>query len=91
MTLPPPASLRAAAYGLYPLQAATGPVIAHRTRLAREDSGPLHPPRHRTAAIDWEAAISTPDAGGLPSPGGEQQSFTPPDDASFPLLRTLLD
>jgi hypothetical protein len=46
MTQPLPASLRAAADGLYPLEAATGLIIAHGTRLAREDSAPLHPPRH---------------------------------------------
>jgi hypothetical protein len=46
MTQPLPASLRAAADGLYPLEAATGLIIAHGTWLAREDSAPLHPPRH---------------------------------------------
>jgi hypothetical protein len=38
MTQPLPASLRAAADGLYPLEAATGLIIAHGTWLAREDS-----------------------------------------------------
>jgi hypothetical protein len=46
MTQPLPASLRAAADGLYPLEAATGLIIAHGTWLAREDSAPLHPPPH---------------------------------------------
>jgi hypothetical protein len=73
MTQPLPASLRAAADGLYPLEAATGPVIAHGTWLAREDSGRFIHHGTRTAAIDWEAAISTLNAGGLPSPGGEQR------------------
>jgi len=41
-----PAALRAGAEGLYALEAATGLIIAHGTWLAREDSAPLHPPRH---------------------------------------------
>jgi hypothetical protein len=37
MTLPLPAALRAAAEGLYPLQAATGRIIAHGTWPGRDD------------------------------------------------------
>jgi hypothetical protein len=73
MTLPLPAALRAAANGLYALEAATGLIIAHGTWLTREDFAPFIHHGTGTAAIDWEAAISALGTGGLPSSGGEQR------------------
>ncbi len=75
-----PAALRAGASGLYPLEAATGLIIAHASWLTREDfAGFIHAgtsitePGTELASIDWEAAISALDAGELPSSGGERR------------------
>ena len=58
MTQPLPASLRAAADGLYPLEAATGLIIAHGTWLDRGDFARFVHHGAGTAAIEWEAAIA---------------------------------
>lgn len=68
-----PAALRAAAEGLYPLEAATGLIIAHGTWLDRDDFARFIHHGTGTAAIDWEAAIGALDAGELPSSGGEKR------------------
>lgn len=72
-TSPPPAALRAAAEGLYALEAATGLIIAHGTWLARDDFARFIQHGTRAAAIDWEAAISALDADDLPSSAGEKR------------------
>ena len=77
---PLPAALRAGADGLYTLEAATGLIIAHASWLARGDFAPFIHHGAGTAAIDWEAAISALDAGGLPSSGG----FSAPTRARLP-------
>ena len=64
-----PAALRAAAEGLYALEAATGLIIAHGTWLDRDDFARFIHHGTGTAAIDWEAAIGALDAGELPSSG----------------------
>jgi hypothetical protein len=71
--LPLPAALRAAAEGLYALGAATGLIIAHGTWLERDDSACFIHHGTRTAAIDWESAITALNAGGLPSSAGEKR------------------
>ena len=58
---------------LYALEAATGLIIAHGTWLDRDDFGNFIHHGTGTAAIDWEAAISTLDGGRLPSSGGERR------------------
>jgi hypothetical protein len=68
-----PAALRAAAEGLYALEAATGLIIAHGTWLARDDFTRFIYHGAGTAAIDWEAAVAALDAGELPSSGGEKR------------------
>jgi hypothetical protein len=73
MALPLPAALRAAAEGLYALEAATGLIIAHGTWLARDDFARFVLRGTGTAAIDWEAAVSALHAGELPSSGGERR------------------
>lgn len=74
MTAPSlPAALRAAAEGLYALEAATGLIIVHGTWLARDDFGCFIHHGADTAAIDWKAAISALDSGELPSSGGEKR------------------
>ena len=72
------AALRACAAGLYPLEAGTELLINNGTFLRRRDftarfitcgtSGgtPI-------AAIDWDAAITALDTGGLPCSGGERR------------------
>ena len=61
-----PAALRAAAQGIYALEAAAGLIVAHGAWLAR-DFAPFIHHGTGTAAIDWEAAIAALDAGELPS------------------------
>ncbi len=75
-----PAALRAGADGLYAIEAATGLVIANASWLARDDfvrfihvGTSITDPRTELASIDWEAAITALDAGGLPSSGGERR------------------
>jgi hypothetical protein len=68
-----PAALRASAEGLYTLAAAAGLIIAHGTWLARGDVARFIYHGAGTAAIDWEAAIGSLDAGELPSSGGEKR------------------
>ncbi len=68
-----PAALRAAAEGLYALEAATGLIIAHGTWFARDDFACFIHHGTGTAAIDWEAAISALDSGELPSSAGEKR------------------
>ena len=71
-----PAALRAAAGGLFTLEAAAGLIIAHASWLAREDftrfihvGTSISDPGTELASIDWEAAIRALDAGELPSSG----------------------
>jgi hypothetical protein len=66
-----PTALRAAAEGLYALEAATGLIIAHGTWLPRDDFARFIHHGAGTAAIDWEAAISALNAGALPSSAGK--------------------
>ena len=74
MTAPSlPSALRAGAAGLYALEAATGPIIAHATRLTRDDFTCFIEHGTETAAIDWEAAVAALEAGCLPSSGGERR------------------
>ena len=74
MTAPSlPAELRAAATGIYALEAAAGLIIAHGTWLTRDDFTCFIDDGDGTAAIDWEAAANTLEAGGLPSSGGERR------------------
>lgn len=78
--LPLHAALRAAADGLYALEAGTGLLIAHGSWPAREDFGrfihiadSITSPGTDLAVIDWEAAIAALDAGECPSSSGEKQ------------------
>ena len=74
MTAPSlPTALRAGAEGLYALEASTGLIIAHGTWLTRDDFTCFIHHGTATAAIDWEAAAATLEAGGLPSSGGERR------------------
>lgn len=74
MTTPPlPAALRAAAHGLYPLEAATGLIIAHGTWIGRDEFARFIHHGAGTAAIDLESATSALDAGELPSSSGEKR------------------
>lgn len=74
MTAPSlPSGLRAAAAGIYALEAAAGLIIAHGTWLARDDFACFIEYGNGTAAVDWEAAAATLEAGGLPSSGGERR------------------
>jgi hypothetical protein len=74
MTTPSlPAALRAAAEGIYALEAATGLIIAHGTWLDRDDFACFVHQGTGTAAIDWEAAIAALDAGELSSSVGEKR------------------
>ena len=79
-----PAALRAAADGLYALEAATGLIIAHASWLAREDftrfihvGTSISDPGTELASIDWEAAIRALDAGELPSSSAECSASRP--------------
>jgi hypothetical protein len=74
MTAPSlPAELRAAAAGIYALEAAAGLIIAHGIWLARDDFTCFIEYGTGTAVINWEAAAATLEAGGLPSSGGERR------------------
>jgi hypothetical protein len=75
------AALRACAAGLLPLEAGTELLIANGTFLHRDDFTSRFI-KHGTsisdgttpmAAIDWDAAITTLSAGGLPCSGGERR------------------
>lgn len=73
-------ALRAAADGLYALEAGTGLLIAHGTWSARDDFGryihigdSITSPGTALAVVDWEAAISALDAGEFPSSSGEKR------------------
>jgi hypothetical protein len=68
-----PAAIRAAAEGICTLEAAAGLVIAHGTWLGRDDFARFIHHGTDTAAINWEAAISALDAGGLPCSAGEKR------------------
>ena len=66
------AALCAGAEGVYALEAAAGLIIAHGTWLDHDFACHIH--YGTTAdAIDWEAAIATLDAGGLPCSSGEKR------------------
>jgi len=67
------AALRAGAEGLYAVEAATGLMTAHATWLERNDFACFIPHGTSTAAIDWEAAITALDVGGLPSSAGKKR------------------
>lgn len=74
-----PAALRAHANGLYSLEAAAELIICHRTWLHRSDftayitTGPSITGNTPLASIDWPAAITALDTGGLPCSGSEQR------------------
>jgi hypothetical protein len=68
-----PAALRAAAEGIYTLEAAAGLTITHGTWLGRDDFARFIRHGTGTSAIDWEAAISALGAGELPSSAGEKR------------------
>lgn len=69
-----PAALRAAAEGLYAIEAATGLFIAHGTWLHREDfSSRVIYHGTRKATVGGEAAVAALDAGELPGSGGERR------------------
>src|SRR4051794_34884159 len=72
-TSPLPAALRAAAQGIYTLEAATGLIVAHGTWIGRHDFGRFIHHGTGTAAIDWEAAIAALDVGELPGSAGEKK------------------
>ena len=72
------AALHACAAGLYPLEAGVALLIAEGTFLRRDDfTGRFieHGTSSRTAmaAIDWDAAVTALNAGGLPCSGGERR------------------
>ena len=72
------AALRACAVGLYPIEAGTELRIVNATFLRRADFTTrfiCHDTTGGTpmAAIDWEAAITALDTGGLPCSGGERR------------------
>ena len=72
------AALRACAAGLYPLEAGTELLVVNATFLRRADFTTrfiCHGTSDGTpmAAIDWEAAITALDTGGLPCSGGERR------------------
>ena len=72
------AALRTCAAGLYPLEAGTELLIANGTFLHRDDFTSRFI-EHGTsggtpmAAIDWDAAITALNGGGLPCSGGERR------------------
>jgi hypothetical protein len=68
-----PAALRAAAQGIYAIEAATGLIVAHGTWLERDDFARFIHHGTDTAAIDWEAAVGALDIGELPSSAGEKR------------------
>jgi hypothetical protein len=71
MTASPLSSaLRAGAEGLCALEAATGLVIAHGSWLIRDDFARFIQHGSGTAAIDWAAAMTALDEGGLPGSAG---------------------
>jgi hypothetical protein len=70
-----PAALRAAAEGLYALEAATGLIIAHGAWLERDDFARFVHCGTGTAAIDWEAAVTALDAGELPARPGRSGCY----------------
>ena len=86
-TTPPPddpplaAALRACADGFYPAEAAAELLISHASWLCRPDfrddyvdtGTSITDGTTLMAMIDWPAAISALDVGGLPSSGGERR------------------
>ena len=71
-------ALRASAAGFYPLEAGTELLISNGTFLRRGDFTHRFITRGTSggtpiAAIDWDAAITALDTGGLPSSGGERR------------------
>jgi hypothetical protein len=62
-----PAALRAAADGVYALEAATGLIIANGTWLARDDFARFIHRGAETAAIDWEARSAHSTQGNCPA------------------------
>ncbi len=74
------AALRAAAAGLYLLEAGTGMIIAHGTWPAREDfrrfvrvTDSITDPGTELASINWEGAIGALDRGEFSSSSGEKR------------------
>ncbi len=75
------AALRACAAGFYPAEAAAELLIAHASWLCRDDfrDGFIEVGTSITdgttlmAAVDWLAAITALDGGGLPASGGERR------------------
>jgi hypothetical protein len=84
---PPPdepplaAALRACAHGLYPAEAAAEFLISHASWLCRDEfrngfadvGTSITDGTTLMAAIDWSAAITALDEGGLPASGGERR------------------
>jgi hypothetical protein len=68
-----PAGLRAHASGLYSLEAAAELIIGHRTWLRHTDFTAFITTGTALASIDWPAAITALDTGGLPCSGSEQR------------------
>jgi hypothetical protein len=74
-------ALRAAAAGIYPVEAGVGLLIGHDTWLHRKDftAAFVHTGTSisdgitQLAEVDWPAAITALDAGALPCSGGEQR------------------
>jgi hypothetical protein len=83
---PPRAALRACAEGLYPAEAAAELLISHASWLCRDDfrNGFVDAGTSITdgttlmAAIDWPAAITALDEGGLPYAGQFAEDVTGP-------------
>lgn len=75
------AALRACADGFYPAEAAAELLIAHASWLCRDDfrddyvdtGTSITDGTTLMAMIDWPAAITALDGGGLPSSGGERR------------------
>jgi hypothetical protein len=71
-------ALRNCATGIYPLEAGVALFISHGTFLHRDDFTAWFITRGTSgdtpmAAIDWEAAITALNSGGLPCSGGERR------------------
>lgn len=72
-------ALRVGAAGLYCAEAGTELLITHRSWLLRGDFGPFiicPAPRagqEPAASVDWQAAVTALEAGGLPCSSGERR------------------
>ena len=72
-------ALRAGAAGLYCAEAGAALLITHRSWLLRGDFEPFivivpaGPGRPEAAAVDWDAAVTALESGGLPCSSGERR------------------